>query len=61
MFRLDVDDDAGHVVAVKIASLDKPTALAFGADGSLYVTLIGTAAEGAKAKPGKLVKIVGEF
>lgn len=61
LFRLDVDFDAGKVTTEKIASLDKPTALAFAADGSLYVSLIGTAAEGAKGKPGKLVKIVGEF
>jgi hypothetical protein len=45
------------VKAAKIAALDKPTAMAFGSDGTLYITTIGTAAEGAKASPGKLVKI----
>jgi hypothetical protein len=33
-------------------SLDKPTAMAFGADGSLYVTVIGP-----EAKKGQLLKI----
>ncbi|MGE0609297.1 MAG: hypothetical protein AB7O62_19555 [Pirellulales bacterium] len=61
VFRLDVDEDARQVTAEKIASLDKPTSLAFGADGSLYVALIGTAEEGDTRKPGKLVKIVGEY
>ena len=39
-----------------IAKLDKPTALAFGKDGELYVTTFGTAREGATTKPGKLIK-----
>jgi sugar lactone lactonase YvrE len=59
LFRLDVTDTT--VEAVKIASLDKPTALAFTPDGRLYVSLIGTAAEGEKKKPGKLVQILGEL
>lgn len=36
----------------KIAPLDKPTAMAFGADGSLYITVIGP-----EAKKGSLVQI----
>jgi hypothetical protein len=59
LFRLDVTDTT--VEAVKIASLDKPTALAFTPDGRLYVSLIGTQEEGSKKKPGKLVQILGEF
>jgi hypothetical protein len=47
------------VNAVKIASLDKPAAMAFGADGALYVAEFGTGAEGAKA--GRLLKITGDL
>jgi DNA-binding beta-propeller fold protein YncE len=69
LFRLD-----GHGAgkdqtceAVKRASLDKPTAMAFGPDGSLYMTIFGTAQEvkeddkekdaEKKRKPGKLLKV----
>ena len=41
------------VKANKVVSLDKPTALAFGTDGALYITVIGTGDK----NPGKLVKI----
>jgi DNA-binding beta-propeller fold protein YncE len=41
----------------KLASLDKPTAMAFGKDGSLYITVIGTAKEGEGKPSGKLLKI----
>jgi hypothetical protein len=41
----------------KKAALDKPTAMAFGKDGTLYITVIGTAAEGSSDPAGKLVKI----
>jgi DNA-binding beta-propeller fold protein YncE len=63
LFRLDVTKDGGSatVKAVKITSLDKPTALAFDKDGSAYVTVFGTAAEGSKAKSGQLIKISGEL
>jgi hypothetical protein len=40
----------------KVAALDKPTAMAFDKDGNLFVTIFGTAEEGAKTKPGKLLK-----
>ena len=39
LYRLD--RNASGVKAVKIASLDKPTALAFASDGTLYITVIG--------------------
>jgi DNA-binding beta-propeller fold protein YncE len=56
LFRLDAS--ASGVKATKIASLDKPTALAFAPDGTLYITLIGPQAEGETSpKQGKLVKI----
>ena len=56
LFRLD--DAPNGVKAVKIASLDKPTALAFAPDGTLYITLVGPKKEDENApKQGKLVKI----
>jgi hypothetical protein len=63
LYRLDATRQDGKmgVKAVKIASLDKPTALTFSSDGALYVTLLGTAKEGAKEKPGQLVKITGDL
>jgi DNA-binding beta-propeller fold protein YncE len=58
LFRLDKDQaNASAVKAVKIASLDKPTALAFAPDGTLYVTVIGPKAQDENApKDGKLLK-----
>jgi serine/threonine protein kinase len=56
LFRLD-NDGAGGVNAVKIASLDKPTAMAFGTDGSLYITLIGAVADGQEVGVGQLVRL----
>jgi len=54
--------DGKQIIATrKIASLDKPTALAFDVDGVLYVTVIGTAEEGSDKKPGKLLKITGDL
>jgi sugar lactone lactonase YvrE len=63
LFRLDVTKNGGSatVKAVKITSLDKPTAMAFDKEGNLYVTVFGTAAEGSKAKPGQLIKISGDL
>ena len=56
LFRLDASGNS--VKTTKIASLDKPTALAFAPDGTLYITVIGPKAEGENAsKQGKLLKI----
>jgi DNA-binding beta-propeller fold protein YncE len=56
LYRLDASQ-AG-VKATKLAKLDKPTALAFAPDGTLYITVIGPKAEGENAsKQGKLLKI----
>ena len=56
-----MDESDGGVEAVKIVPLDKPTAMAFGADGALYVTVYGTAEEGSDEKPGKVLKITGDL
>jgi DNA-binding beta-propeller fold protein YncE len=60
LYRLDSEKDGGtqSIKATKIASLDKPTALAFAPDGTLYITVIGPKKEGENAsKEGALVKI----
>jgi DNA-binding beta-propeller fold protein YncE len=60
LFRLDATQGEGAqaVKSTKIASLDKPTALAFAPDGTLYITVIGPKGENENAsKQGKLLKI----
>jgi DNA-binding beta-propeller fold protein YncE len=58
LFRLDSDMKGASVKAVKIASLDKPTALAFAPDGTLYITVVGPKKADENApKEGKLLKI----
>ena len=53
----DLKEGNQSIKTKKIVTLDKPTALAFAPDGTLYVTVIGTAKEGSDEKPGKLLKI----
>jgi DNA-binding beta-propeller fold protein YncE len=56
LFR--IDQSATGVKTAKIASLDKPTALAFAPDGTLYITVIGPKGMDENApKQGKLLKI----
>jgi DNA-binding beta-propeller fold protein YncE len=60
LFRLDAAEAAGQqaIKAVKIAKLDKPTAMAFAPDGTLYLTVIGPKADDDNAsQEGKLLKI----
>ncbi len=59
LYRLDSEaKNAGSVKAVKVASLDKPTALAFAPDGTLYITVVGPKKADENApKEGKLLKI----
>ncbi|MEZ6049115.1 MAG: hypothetical protein R3C11_26775 [Planctomycetaceae bacterium] len=55
MFELVVDGD--NVTANKIMSLDKPTALAFGKEGQLYVTQFGTEPPKGAESAGSLIEI----
>ena len=60
LFRLDSapNNAATSLKTVKIAGLDKPTAMAFAPDGSLYITVVGPKKDDENApKDGKLVKI----
>ena len=59
LFRLDKDGKKKKVTikTTKIAQLDKPTALAFAEDGTLYVTVIETK-DG--KNEGKLLKIAAD-
>jgi len=59
LFQLIATDDNGKqaVAAKKLATLDKPTALAVQGD-AIYVTVFGTPAAGSDAKSGKLVRIM---
>jgi len=63
LYRLDIKKEGDDVTveAVKVVSLDKPAAMAFDKDGSLYVLEFGTAEEGSEKKPGRLVKITGDL
>ncbi len=53
LFKLEIAE--GAVKATKVASLDKPTALAFDKMGNLYVTVFGTVVDGGKPT-GSIVK-----
>jgi hypothetical protein len=59
LFKIIRGDLPGKCKTEKIAALDKPTAMAFGEDGNLYITTIGTGAGGVAKQPGALVMIKG--
>ncbi len=65
LFRLDGEGTGREQVcrAIKIASLDKPTAMAVTSNDTLYVTTFGTPAKEPKEGelPGRLVKIHGDL
>lgn len=41
----------------KLVDLDKPTSLAFDTNGTILVTVFGTAEEGSERKPGKVMRV----
>jgi DNA-binding beta-propeller fold protein YncE len=53
LYELDLVND--KVTATKILSLDKPTSLAFGKDGHLYITEFGTSKDDKPA--GKIIRV----
>ncbi len=53
LFELTVEGD--KVTATKVLSLDKPTALAFGKDGHLYIAEFGTSTDDKPA--GKIIRV----
>jgi DNA-binding beta-propeller fold protein YncE len=55
LFELTIKDD--KVETRKVASLDKPTAIAFDQRGNAYITVLGTKAEGSEDKPGQVIRI----
>jgi len=56
LYRIDASQTG--VKTTKVASLDKPTACTFAADGTLYITVIGPKGENENAsKQGKLLKV----
>lgn len=61
LYRLDQENKGGKqsVKTTKIAKLDKPTAMTFAEDGSVYITIIGTNKEGETGKAGALLKLSG--
>ncbi|MCI0685010.1 MAG: hypothetical protein L0Y71_23175 [Gemmataceae bacterium] len=62
LFRLDYKKGDGGTMDVKttkIAALDRPTSMAFAADGTLYITVNGASSLGSKEKTGKVVQIKG--
>lgn len=60
LFKLEVND--GSVKAIKVLSLDKPTAMTFAEDGTLYITEIGTAKDSDSGKkPGRLIAVHGDL
>jgi hypothetical protein len=65
LFRIDAARADGRMTgkAVKIASLDRPTAMTFAPapDGTLYATVLGAAKNGSNEKTGQVVKITGDL
>lgn len=62
LYRLDITDgEEGKktVTATKLDSLDRPTAMAFNADGQLFVTTFGPGEEGSANHPGHLYRYDG--
>lgn len=63
LYRIDATRENGRMSAkaVKITPLDRPTAMTFASDGTLYVTQLGPTADGMKEKQGQVVRITGDL
>ena len=65
LFRIDAARADGWMTgkAVKIASLERPTAMTFAPapDGTLYATVLGAAKNGSNEKTGQVVRITGDL
>ncbi|HKD35279.1 MAG TPA: hypothetical protein VKB78_00720, partial [Pirellulales bacterium] len=63
LFRIDSTREDGRMSAkaIKITALDRPTAMTFGSDGTLYVTQLGPAGNDGKEKLGQVVRIAGDL
>ena len=63
LYRLDQVLEEGRVAVrpVLVQALTHPTAMAFGTDGSLYVSIFGTSQESNEEKPGKLLRLAARF
>lgn len=59
LYRLDAAflDGQVRIRPAKLASLDRPTAMAWASDGTLYVTILGPEAVDATQPAGKLVRL----
>lgn len=55
LFELTISDEG--VETRKVRELDKPTAIAFDAEGNAFVTILGTAEEGSNRNPGRVVRV----
>jgi hypothetical protein len=51
--------EATEAKTKKLLSLDKPTGIAFDADGNAYIAVFGTVAEGSDKPAGQLLKVSG--
>ncbi|MCP4814743.1 MAG: hypothetical protein GY888_19725, partial [Planctomycetaceae bacterium] len=58
LFEISVDrsTQGQKLKLAKIVALDKPTAMAFGPDGSLYVTVLGKPGSAGEKPTGKLLR-----